>query len=81
MSRLDRFDDDEENLKHKNLEKSSFLFSKVNIYLPQEVMFSPLSVHMSVARISQKVLDRRSCKFVERLAIDQRPTPITVNFG
>ena len=60
MSRLDRFDDDEENLKHKNLEKSSFLFSKVNIYLPQEVMFSPLFVclfFLSVARISQKVLD------------------------
>ena len=43
-------------------------------YVGKEVMFSVcLFVCLYVARISQKVLERFSCKFVERLAIDQGP--------
>ena len=36
-------------------------------------MFSPLSACLSVARISQQILPRFSCKFVEGLTIDQGP--------
>ena len=51
-------------------------------YLRQEVMFSPLFVCLSVARISQKVLVQCSCKFAGRLTIDGGPThKILVEFG
>ena len=43
-------------------------------------MFSVcLFVCLYVARISQKVLERFSCKFVERLAIDQGPIVFLLN--
>ena len=45
-------------------------FSHHLIYLHQEVMSSP--VCLSVAKISQKVLNRCSCKFVEGLVIDEK---------
>ena len=56
------------------------LSGATSYYLRQEVMFLPLfvcflfvclSVRLFVARISQKVLNRFSCKFVGGLAIDQ----------